>query len=1499
MKKTTRLLWTYVYTGKACPQKAAPFQQSQHFKHFLPLFFVLLLSLVASVVHAQQWQILGNEQTVATAASAYTNIVLVNEGGTDVPYVVFTESGVAKVKKLASDGTWTQVGANLTTASATYTRIYNDQAGSLYVTYMDGAAGNKLAIKKYDATTNTWLPLEGNSANLYVSSGSINNSVSQYSSTPRSSLVFDSNHTPYIAFGDNGNLVPFVKKFDGTSWVTVGDSAVNPAGKGVALSLVIDENDLPWLVYCSLGSNTATTGSMTLYKFNGAVWTAIPATIAGIRHTSMTLDATGNLTIAYFNTGNSNRATVITYNRTAGTWGTATSLSGRDAPNISLIKDNGGNLYCSFVDAVSSASVSAARVFKLFAGSTSWKELKDPTVANGIDQPVGNFSITVGSDTTTAFVVYTKTNSAGFSTPVVRKYIPPPPPVQLTTTGVSNISPNTADASGYISSDGGSPITERGVVYGLTLNPGVTNNKVAAASADTGAYSVALSNLVPATAYYVRAYAINAAGTYYGSNVRLSSRSTPDAVVTTPKQMEYLTRALVAVRRNASTVYIGWRLLGTDPAAIAFNLYRDSIKVNATPITTSTNFVDSITTNGVYTVRPVLNGVEGAPSEPATVWANNQLLISLQKPEGGTTPDGVAYTYTANDCSVGDVDGDGVYEVILKWDPTKLNHNSGGYSGDQILDCYKLDGALLWRINLGKNLNAGPHFTQFMVYDFDGDGKAEMICKTADGTIDGTGAVIGDPMVDYRNTGGWVDNGPEFLTVFNGLTGKAMATVNYEPARGSYSDWGDSWGNRAERYVNAVAYLDGARPSMIVGRGYYDKLVRAAYDWRNGQLTLRWIFNSKDPNEPANTAYSSQGNHQMTIGDVDGDGKDEVINGSSAIDDDGTRLWSNRNGHGDALHMSDMDPDRPGLEIWQCQESPSEYTPYGLRLNDARTGETIFGVPSGGDVGRALAADIDSTHKGYEIWGSAGDGLYSVKGELISTNRPSYNHAIWWDGDLARELLDGNVMDKWRPATNSMGRLFTIYQAAPVSGNNDTKKNPCLTADLFGDWREEMILRYSDNTKLVIFTTNIPTEHRIYTLMHDPQYRTAVAWQNSGYNQPPHPSFYLGYDMQTPPTPNIVVKDSIAPHVYTITRLNADSTNATAATYRVIFTENVNGVDAADFTLTTTGDLAGAVGSITAVSPFVYDVTVNNLTGEGTLRLDVNESAAAITDGSGNNVTGDFTSGELFTRIKQQQTIAFDSIGVKAYGTADFDAGATASSGLNVEYASSNTSVATIVNGKMHITGLGATQIAASQPGDNMYKAATPIAQLLTVKDLTAPSQPRALTAIKQGNRVKLIWLASTDDIGVVGYYIYRNGVLLNTEPVTGTSYLTDAPRGHQVYTYTVIATDAAGNLSQPSDAVLFSNNNGHGGGNGSLDILTIFPNPSNGNFKVQLNSKETGNVTITISNSAGNIIQQITDRKQGIMYQKDVRLQCPTKGLYLVRGSVGAFAQTSIVIIK
>lgn len=265
----------------------------------------------------------------------------------------------------------------------------------------------------------------------------------------------------------------------------------------------------------------------------------------------------------------------------------------------------------------------------------------------------------------------------------------------------------------------------------------------------------------------------------------------------------------------------------------------------------------------------------------------------------------------------------------------------------------------------------------------------------------------------------------------------------------------------------------------------------------------------------------------MTVGDVDGDGKDEIINGSSAINDNGKRLWTYGQGHGDALHMSDMDPDRPGQEIWQCLESEGQYSPYGIRLNDAKTGKMIFGAVTTGDVGRALAADVDPNHRGYEMWSSSGN-FYNVQDGQIGTSKPTggsqaVNGAVWWDGDLGRELLDGTIMDKWNPATQSLNRLFTIYQAAPVSSNNDTKKNPALTGDILGDWREEIILRRSDNTALILFTTNISTDKRIFTLMHDPQYRTAIAWQNSGYNQPPHPSFFLGYDMPTAPTPNIQV----------------------------------------------------------------------------------------------------------------------------------------------------------------------------------------------------------------------------------------------------------------------------------------------------------------------------------------------------------------------------------------
>lgn len=709
---------------------------------------------------------------------------------------------------------------------------------------------------------------------------------------------------------------------------------------------------------------------------------------------------------------------------------------------------------------------------------------------------------------------------------VVTGTVATPKPL-VSTTSVSNLTPTTATVTGNVTSDNGSAVTERGFVYGVNSNPTVTDSKATDTAGGTGVYSVMLTGLTEYSSYHVRAYAINSQGVAYGEDLTFFTPSLPDAVVTAPKQMERLDRGLVALRIDSSSVYVGWRLFGTDDSTIGFNVYRNGVKLNSTPIVHSTNYVDSTAVNGVYTVKAVLHGAEQRASRQVNIWSQGYWNIPLVKPDGGTTPDGVAYTYTANDCSVGDVDGDGEYEIILKWDPTNSKDNSqSGYTGNVYLDAYKLNGTRLWRIDLGRNIRAGAHYTQFMVYDLDGDGKAEVACKTADGTVDGTGVVIGDANADYRNTSGYILSGPEFLTVFNGLTGKAMATTDYLPARGSVAAWGDTYGNRVDRFIAAVAYVDGTCPSLIMGRGYYTRLVRAAWDWRNGQLTLRWIFDSDSTN---NGAWAGDGNHQMTVGDADGDGKQEIFNGSSSVNDNGRGFWDNGMGHGDAMHMSDMDPDRPGLEIWQCYEDPAGNGLVGAALVDAKTGDRIFTVaePSA-DVGRALAADIDPRYKGYEVWAARGN-LYTVKGVQIGTTKPSMNFAIWWDGDLSRELLDGTAIQKWQYLTSTRTNLL-----APdgVASNNSTKATPCLSADILGDWREEVIFRSANDTSLRIYSTNIPTEYRFYTLMHDPQYRAAIAWQNSAYNQPPHPGFYLGTDMDAPPAANIAyVTDTIPPVV--------------------------------------------------------------------------------------------------------------------------------------------------------------------------------------------------------------------------------------------------------------------------------------------------------------------------------------------------------------------------------
>lgn len=571
---------------------------------------------------------------------------------------------------------------------------------------------------------------------------------------------------------------------------------------------------------------------------------------------------------------------------------------------------------------------------------------------------------------------------------------------------------------------------------------------------------------------------------------------------------EHLGRGVIAIRENPSTVAVSWRYLSSDPMDESFDIYRNGEKVNKYPIRNATFFQDIYkgTESVLYTVKAIQSKTESNYQLPSDAPAG-YLNIPLNRPENGTTPAGQSYFYAPNDASIGDVDGDGEYEIILKWDPSNAHDNShDGYTGEVYFDCYKLNGQHLWRINLGRNIRAGAHYTQFMVFDFDGDGKAEVVMKTADGTVDGKGKVIGDAQADYRNEQGRILTGPEYLTVFNGLTGEAMQTIDYVPERGNLMDWGDNRGNRSDRFLACVAYLDGIHPSVVMCRGYYTRTVLAAYDWNGKELKERWIF---DSNHPGCEDYAGQGNHNLRVGDVDGDGCDEIIYGSCAIDHNGKGLYTTKMGHGDAIHLTHFDPSRKGLQVWDCHENKRD----GSTYRDAATGEILFQIKDSTDVGRCMAADIDPTQPGVEMWSLASGGIRNIKGEVVKARVRglSCNMAVWWDGDLLRELLDRNIVSKYNWKKGVCERI-AIFEGA--LSNNGTKATPCLQGDIVGDWREEVLLRTADNTALRLYVSTIPTDYRFHTFLEDPVYRISIATQNVAYNQPTQPGFYFGPDLQ-------------------------------------------------------------------------------------------------------------------------------------------------------------------------------------------------------------------------------------------------------------------------------------------------------------------------------------------------------------------------------------------------
>ena len=593
-----------------------------------------------------------------------------------------------------------------------------------------------------------------------------------------------------------------------------------------------------------------------------------------------------------------------------------------------------------------------------------------------------------------------------------------------------------------------------------------------------------------------------------------------------PYTGEKLSRGLVGIPTDKG-MYFSWRMTLDDAPDLQFDIYRSTngetaIKLNKEPISKTADFLDEDTD-----FKATNHWILKADNKEVATWTHSAeeelhpyLSIPIRKPEDGEIA-GEHFSYTANDCSIGDLDGDSEYEIILKWSPSNSKRPpQRGFTGNTYLDAYKMDGTLLWRIDLGPNIRSGAATTNFLVFDFNGDGRAEICCKTGDGTVDGTGHTIGDNQADWRTwdkespTYGKIVNGPEYLTVFEGKTGKELDTKEYIPTRYPIDGWGgiggncgnDNTGGRSDRFTAGVAFLDGKTPSPVMVRGWYGRTVVCAWTFTNSTLKSIWTFDSATPGLEG---YSGMGNHSVTIADFDGDSYDEICVGAMTVDHDGKGLFTTGLRHGDALHAGRLIPSSPGMQVFGVHENEGDNeivkrTP-AVAMFDGATGEIIWQDGLGEDAGRGVAADIDPRYEGAECWCNIGGLRRGDTGKFISDKKPnSCNFTIYWDADPLAELLDHVSISKWNWQTEETELLL---KAEGVVSNNGTKGNPCLSGDILGDWREEVIWASEEQTELRIYTTTIPATDRRPTLMNDRQYRLAIAWQNVAYNQPPHTSF--------------------------------------------------------------------------------------------------------------------------------------------------------------------------------------------------------------------------------------------------------------------------------------------------------------------------------------------------------------------------------------------------------